>query len=155
LAKVDVILLESVDGRPHLAQARPVFKAKKPIFIDKPVAGTLADALQIFALAKETNTPCFSSSSLRFAPAVQAVRTDPKIGDILGCDAYGPCSLEPTHPDLFWYGIHGCEMLFTNMGTGCESVVRTHTKETDKVVGNWKNGRLGSFRGIRAGKADY
>src|SRR4051794_27040533 len=40
LKKVDVVLLESVDGRPHLAQARPVFQAHKPVFIDKPVAGT-------------------------------------------------------------------------------------------------------------------
>ncbi|MFP6659135.1 MAG: Gfo/Idh/MocA family oxidoreductase, partial [Pirellulales bacterium] len=42
LKKVDVILLESVDGRPHLAQARPVIEAGKPLFIDKPVAASLA-----------------------------------------------------------------------------------------------------------------
>src|SRR3954468_9552632 len=39
MGKVDVVLLESVDGRPHLEQARPVFKAGKPMFIDKPLAG--------------------------------------------------------------------------------------------------------------------
>jgi hypothetical protein len=155
LKKVDVVLLESVDGRPHLEQAKPVLKAGKPVFIDKPVAGSLADAIQIYALASQTKTPVFSSSSLRFAPGVQAIRNDPKVGEILGCDSYGPCPLEATHPDLFWYGIHGVEILFTIMGTGCESVVRVHTKETDSVVGTWKGGRIGSFRGIRAGKADY
>ena len=36
--KVDGVLLESVDGRPHLKQVRPVIAAKKPVFIDKPVA---------------------------------------------------------------------------------------------------------------------
>ena len=51
LQRVDVVLLESVDGRPHLAQATPVLKAKKKIFIDKPIAGSLADALKLFALA--------------------------------------------------------------------------------------------------------
>ena len=30
LAKVDVVLLESVDGRPHLSQVIPVLKAGKP-----------------------------------------------------------------------------------------------------------------------------
>jgi hypothetical protein len=155
LKKVDVVLLESVDGRPHLAQAKPVFKAGKPVFIDKPVAGSLADAIQIYDLAKQTKTPCFSSSSLRFAPSVHEARNNPKVGDILGCDTYGPSPLEPTHPDLFWYGIHGVEMLFAIMGIGCESVTRVFTKETDKVVGAWKGGRIGSFRGIRAGKADY
>src|SRR4051812_37143653 len=29
---VDVVLLESVDGRPHLEQVRPVLKAHKPVF---------------------------------------------------------------------------------------------------------------------------
>jgi hypothetical protein len=50
--KVDGVLLESVDGRPHLKQARPVIAAKKPLFIDKPMAGNLADVLEIFRLAK-------------------------------------------------------------------------------------------------------
>lgn len=155
LKKVDVVLLESVDGRPHLEQVKPVLKAKKPVFIDKPVAGSLADALAIYELAKEYNVPCFSSSSLRFAPQLAAVRNDPKLGDVLGCTAYSPCSLEEHHPDLFWYGIHGVETLFTVMGTGCESVVRVHTKDTDLVAGTWKGGRVGTFRGLRAGRQDY
>src|SRR5205807_2839009 len=90
LPKVDVVFLESVDGRPHLEQARPVFKAHKPVFIDKPVAGSLADGIEIFRLARESNTPCFSSSSLRFSPGILGMRNNPKVGDVLGCEAYGP-----------------------------------------------------------------
>ena len=155
LEKVDVVLLESVDGRPHLEQARPVFKARKPVFIDKPVAGSLADAIALFELARETKTPCFSSSSLRFSAGIAGVRQDRKIGDVLGCDAYGPCHLEEHHPDLFWYGVHGVEALFTIMGPGCQTVARTQTEGTDLAVGVWKNGRIGTFRGIREGHADY
>ena len=155
LQKVDVVLLESVDGRPHLQQVLPVLKAHKPVFIDKPVAGSLADALQIFDLARQYHTPCFSSSSLRFSPGILGMRNDPKVGKVIGCDAYGPCSLEAHHPDLFWYGVHGVETLFTIMGTGCESVTRVHGKGTDFVTGTWKGGRVGTFRGIRAGRADY
>ena len=80
LAQVDVVLLESVDGRPHLEQTRPVLKARKPVFIDKPVAGTLADAIAIFDLARETNTPCFSSSSLRSARASRQCGITPRSG---------------------------------------------------------------------------
>lgn len=155
LKEVDVVLLESVDGRPHLAQVQPVFKAGKPVFIDKPVAASLADAIQIYALAKQHNVPCFSSSSLRFSPGILGMRTNSKVGEVLGCDAYGPCSLEEHHPDLFWYGIHGVETLFTIMGTGCESVARVQTKDSEFVTGVWKGGRIGTFRGIRGGKADY
>jgi hypothetical protein len=155
LKKVDVVFLESVDGRPHLEQVKPVFRAKKPVFLDKPVAGSLADAIEIYRLAKESGTPCFSSSSLRFSPGIHDARTDPKYGDILGCDAYGPCSLEPHHPDLFWYGIHGVETLFTVMGSGCESVTRVQADNTEFVTGKWKDGRVGTFRGNRKGPYEY
>ena len=37
------------------------------------------------------------------------------------------------------------------MGTGCESVARVHTPGTDLVTGVWKGGRVGTFRGLRAG----
>lgn len=155
LQKVDVVLLESVDGRPHLKQAMLVLKARKPVFIDKPVAGSLADAIRIFELAREYNTPCFSSSSLRFSPGIAGRRKDPKVGDLLGCDVYAPCELEQHHPDLFWYGIHGVESLFTIMGTGCKSVTRVQTRDTELVTGVWEDGRVGTFRGIRKGKIGY
>jgi predicted dehydrogenase len=160
LQRVDVVLLESVDGRPHLAQARPVIEAKKMLFIDKPLAGSLVDAIAIAELAKKNNVPWFSSSSLRFGPEVIALKTNPKVGEIVGVDAWSPCPLEEHHPDLYWYGIHGCELLYTLMGPGCETVTRAHTGGGEKegselVTGVWKDGRLGSFRGIREGKGDY
>jgi hypothetical protein len=155
LEKVDVVLLESVDGRIHLEQLRPVFEAKKPVYIDKPAAASLVDVLKIYALAKKHNVPCFSASSLRFAPAVAGAAKDPKVGKVAGCVAWSPCHLEPTHPDLFYYGIHGVESLYTVMGKGCETVVRTQTPDTDVVTGTWKDGRVGTFRGIRTNKQDY
>jgi len=153
--KVDVVLLESVDGRPHLAQATPVLKAKKKIFIDKPIAGSLADVLKLFALAKEHQTPMFSSSSLRFYANFRNLKKESKAGNILGCLVYGPCSLEPHHPDLFWYGVHGIETIYTIMGPGCKSVARMHTRDTDIVTGAWADGRVATFRGIRPKSPPY
>lgn len=155
LEKVDVVLVLSIDGRKHLEEAKPVFAAGKPVFIDKPMAGTLADAVRIFQLAKKHNVPCFTSSSLRFAKRTIDIRDDPKLGELIGCDQYAPCSLEPHHPDFFWYGIHGVEPLFTIMGTGCISVTRVHTEGSDMAVGIWEGGRIGSFRGIRDGRRGY
>lgn len=155
LEKVDVVLLLSIDGRKHLEQVRPVIAAGKPVFVDKPVAGSLVDAIKIFQLAKEHDVPCFSSSSLRYDEQTANVRNDPRLGDLIGCDQYAPCSLEPHHPDFFWYGIHGVEPLFTIMGTGCASVTRVHTEGTDIAVGVWDDGRIGTFRGIRDGARGY
>jgi len=155
LEKVDVVLLESVDGRKHLEQAEPVLKAHKPVFIDKPFAGSLADAVRIYQLVQQTGTPCFSSSSLRYSPSIAKLKGDPKVGEVIGCDAYGPCPVEEHHPDLFWYGVHGVEALFTVMGPGCVSVSRVRTDGTELVTGTWEGDRVGTFRGIRRGKADY
>jgi predicted dehydrogenase len=155
LPLVDVVFLESVDGRPHLAQAVGVFKAHKPVFIDKPVAGTLADAVAIYQLAAKHDVPCFSSSALRFSPGILSMRDDPRVGRVLGCEARGPCPIEPHHPDLFWYGIHGVETLFTVMGTGCAAVTRVHTDGAELVVGRWSDGRIGTFRGLRDGAHGY
>ena len=154
LQRVHAVLLETNDGRPHLAQATAVIEAGKPLFIDKPVAGSLADAIAIYKLAKDRGVPVFSSSALRFGAAVQAVRGG-SIGELTGCDAWSPCELEPTHPDLFWYGIHGCELLFTAMGPGVKTVTRTTTPDFEFVTGVWADGRIGTFRGIRRGAGGY
>lgn len=143
---VDVVLLESVDGRPHLEQAKPVIAARKPLFIDKPMAGSLKDVIEIFRLAKEANVPVFSSSSLRFATNTQAVRNG-ATGKVLHVETSSPSELEPHHPDLFWYGVHGVEALYTMMGTGCETVQRgTNSTGGIEVTGTWPGGRKGIFR---------
>ncbi|MCS7306250.1 MAG: Gfo/Idh/MocA family oxidoreductase [Thermoguttaceae bacterium] len=156
LPQVDAVMLLSIDGRPHLEQAKPVFRARKPLFIDKPVAATLADVVRIYDLAARTGTPCFSNSSLRYSPGIAQMRSDPRVGKVLGCDAYGPnYPLEPSHPDLFYYGIHGTELLFTIMGPGCKTVSRVKTPTADIVVGVWADGRVGTLRGILQGQTGF
>jgi predicted dehydrogenase len=155
LTKVDVVMVLSIDGRKHLEQARPVFAAGKPVFIDKPIAGSLSAAITIFRLAREHDVPCFSSSALRFSERTIDIRKDPKLGELVGCDQYAPCPLEPHHGDFFWYGIHGVEPLLTMMGTGCVSVTRIGSEGNDVAVGLWNDGRIGTFRGIRQGRRGY
>jgi hypothetical protein len=151
LSKVDVVLLSSVDGRVHLEQAKPVIAAHKPFFIDKPLAATFEDALEIARLARAAGVPWFSSSSLRFGELV-AAGSGP---GITGLDAFGPGDLEPHHYlDLSWYAIHTVEVLYTLMGPGCESVTRTSSADSDVVVGRWKDGRVGTVRAIRP-HSDY
>lgn len=155
LDKVDVVFLESNDGRVHLEQILPCIEAHKPVFIDKPIAGTLVDAIKIFDASQKASIPVFSSSSLRFGKGTQEVRGG-SIGKVKQAETTSPASLEPHHPDLFWYGIHGVESLFTVMGTGCESVKRGTTAEGKiTVTGTWAGGRKGTFTEAKAygGKA--
>ena len=154
LEKVDVVLLETNDGRLHLEQAALVIKARKPVFIDKPIAASLKDTLAIFELARKKKVPVFSSSSLRYVQGAQEIAQG-KIGKVLGADTYSPMKLEKTHPDLFWYGINGVESLFTVMGTGCQTVTRMPSADNDVSVGVWTGNRIGTFRGLLNGKQNY
>ncbi|MDR1103330.1 MAG: Gfo/Idh/MocA family oxidoreductase [Tannerella sp.] len=155
LKETDVILLETNDGRLHLEQALEVFRAGKTVFIDKPVAASLSDAMAVYRAAEDFSVPVFSASSLRYMSGMDHLLKENAIGRILGADTFSPCALEPTHPDFFWYGIHGVEALYTVMGVGCRSVSRVHTADTDVVTGVWEDARIGTFRGIRGGAGGY
>lgn len=154
LKKVDCVMLETNDGNLHLEQAFEVFKAGKPMFIDKPLGANLAQAIAIYQLSREYNVPIFSSSALRFTPKNQQIRSG-EFGEVLGADTHSPATRELTHHDFGWYGIHGIEELFTLLGTGCVSVNRMSSEGTDVVVGLWSDGRIGTFRGIRTGKGIF
>jgi hypothetical protein len=144
--KVDAVLIESVDGRAHLEQAKAVIAAGKPLFIDKPLASTLEDAREIARLAKEAGVPWFSSSSLRFNEIANTM----KFPDATGVITWGPGPLEEHHKlDLSWYAIHPIEMLYALLGPGCKEVSRTYTPDGDVVTGLWANGKMGTVRTLR------
>lgn len=154
LKKVDVVLLETNDGRLHKEQAYPVIDAGKTMFIDKPMANSVKDVKDIFNYARQKKVPVFSSSSLRFSKGVQDAIAG-KAGKVLGADTFSPSPFEKTHTDFSWYGIHGIEMLFAVMGAGCTSVTRIYEPDMDVVVGTWNGGRIGTFRGLRTPRTGY
>lgn len=154
LEKVDCVLLETNDGNLHLEQAYEVFKAGKPMFIDKPIGANLAQAIAIFELSRKFNVPIFSSSALRYVPESQKIRSG-EMGKVYGANCYTPGTIEPSHTEMAWYGVHGVEALFTVMGTGCVSVNRMSSEGTDVIVGLWDDGRIGTVRAIREGPQPY
>ena len=153
--QVDAVMLLSVDGRQHLDQVRPVLAAKKRVFIDKPLAGSLGDAREILKLSRQASVPFFSCSSERYSKALQDLKHDATIGRIDGAFTFGPSPIATYLPDLFWYGIHSVEALYELMGPGCERVARVHTDGEDSVVGTWKDGRIGEIRGLRSSPRQY
>ena len=145
---VDGVLILSIDGRAHLPQARVAIAHKKPFFIDKPMAASVREAMEIFRLARDAGVPCFSASSHRYGPEMEALKQT-KIGELRMAVSLGPATIEPYMPDLFWYGIHSVEALYLFMGQGCRTVVRTHTEHADVVTGIWPDGRVGTVLGTR------
>lgn len=154
LDKVDCVLLETNDGRLHLGQAVEVFRSGKICYIDKPLGATLGEAIAIYEMAERYGASVFTSSALRYSPQNAALRRG-DFGKILGADCYSPHTVEPTHPDFGFYGIHGVETLYTLLGTGCEAVSRIHSPMGDIVSGRWNDGRFGTFRAVVKGPAVY
>src|SRR5262245_3213443 len=155
IGKVDGMLIESQEGTPHYERAKPFFEAGIPCYIDKPFTCSVDHARKIVDLAEKKKVPVFSSSSLRYAPELVAFMKDEKKGKILGAMAYGPASEHERNPGLFHYGIHAVEILYTLMGPGCDRVSCVYEKGAEVTTGHWKDGRLASIRGIRAGAGSY
>lgn len=143
-AATDAVMILSVDGRPHLDQAKQVIAGGKPFFLDKPVAASLKDAVEIYKLAEAAKIPMFSASATRWWPGVIEVANAEKL-PARAALSYGPAPLLPHHPDLFFYGIHSAEALFTVMGRGCLSVERTSAPDVSVITGLWEGGRLGTL----------
>jgi predicted dehydrogenase len=154
LAECDAVLLCSLDGRPHPAQARPVLEAGKPVFVDKPVAASLREVRELYRLAEQTGTPMFSASAIRWYPGIVEV-AQADVGPVRSAISYGPSPIEPGHPDLFFYGIHPTEALFTLLGEGCRRVQRVTTKHSSVVVGEWADGKVGTLHAMHRWPAEY
>jgi len=148
--KVDGILLESVDGRIHLQEVKQIVAAKKPMFIDKPLAATLEDAREIARVAAQAGVPWWSSSSSRFGD----VAVKMKYADANAVINWYGAPLEPQFPlDLAWYAIHPIEQLYALMGPGCVEVTRISGRGGEVLVGRWKDGRTGTVYALRSGGA--
>lgn len=146
----DAIWITAVDGRVHEKLFTLINHLKKPVFIDKPFALSSDAAKRIIALAKETDTPLMSSSSLRFDETLCKVLEEENEA-LRGADCFGPMELQETQNDLFWYGIHTAEMLYRILGEGCMRVSARSTADYEAVTGEWRDGRFGTMRGARKG----
>src|SRR5688572_13399416 len=150
--RVDLLLVTAADGRAHRPLFERVARFRKPTFIEKPLATTLADAKDIFRLAREANVPVMSCSTARFGEPLRRAIADRELGRIIGCDVFGPMPEEPTQPGLFWYGVHSVEVLNVVMGRGCKEVRCYRNDECDLMTATWHDGRVATFRGLRGGE---
>jgi len=121
VADCDAIMIEINDPSFHWEYFQKCSGLAKPIFLDKPLADSMAVGQQIHRLAKEKGCPLFSCSSLRFSPQlIQACQRAPQP---LFASVYGALGQAPAGSSIVWYGVHALEMLNRAMGRGAESVL--------------------------------
>ncbi|MEZ6046488.1 MAG: Gfo/Idh/MocA family oxidoreductase [Planctomycetaceae bacterium] len=156
LDKVDGVLILSLSGERHWERARPFLEAGMPTYVDKPFACSVSDAQEMAALAQSQSTLLFSSSGIRFVNEIRHFQQHQDLyGPLHGCLCYGPAKRAEGNPGLFHYGIHTVEMLYTLMGTGCQSVSTNSQTGCELVTAMWEGDRMATVRGNRTGSTAY
>lgn len=110
-----VILIDDGSGQQWRFAQHPL-QLGVPVFCDKPLALTAAEARQVAGWAQESGTKLMSASSLRFVPDVVRMREEiESLGTIQLAIATGP-------GQLVYYGIHALSMVYAVLGGGVRSV---------------------------------
>jgi len=110
------ILIDDGSGRQWQYAEYPL-RQGVPVFCDKPLAMTAAEAAAVAQLARQTGTKLMSASSLRFVPDIVKLKDEvQQIGPVRLAVASGP-------GELIYYGIHALSMVYAVLGPGVKSVL--------------------------------
>lgn len=137
----DAIMILLNDPATHFTYFEKCVTLGKPIFVDKPLADTLAHGQEMVVSAMEHNIPLFSSSSLRFSPALKSARAIVKKPRL--CSVYGALGTPPSGSGIVWYGVHVFEMLQWIMGSGAERVFMRYDPLGALITVDYDNRRRG------------
>ncbi|MGQ9486719.1 MAG: Gfo/Idh/MocA family oxidoreductase [Armatimonadota bacterium] len=131
---VDALMVLAPDNlADHLALCEQVLPAGKPTFIDKLLSPNLSDAQKIVQLAQQYGTPITSSSALRFAVELEAMRPN-LTGTILEAFARGM-------GEWMGYGVHTVALITALIGTGAMRVIDIGTSASRSLAIDYANGR--------------
>ena len=137
----DAIIIAINDPSLHLEYFEKCAPLGKPIFLDKPVADTVANARKIEAIAKKYNTRFFSASSLRFSvDLVEALEQNIPVQNAM---VWGPVGVAASGSSIVWYGVHAFEMLERIMGPGAQSVSVINDERGHVCTVAYPDGRRG------------
>ncbi|MFA6929569.1 MAG: oxidoreductase [Lentisphaeria bacterium] len=149
LGQVDAVLLATDLADEQQRRAEPFVAAGMPIFIDKPLCGSM-QALRYFSRQVQRGAPLLSSSSMRYAKELQPYHG----GEI---PELGRLQLISMSMPKQWmsYGIHALEAIYPITGCGYTSVQSLplqdgmlvhlqHRRGIDVVISLLKNGVYGA-----------
>lgn len=111
IGQVDAAIVMDRHGAVHRAHAEPLLAAGIPVFVDKPLALSSADAEALLAAAAATRAPVSSWSPLRWVAAMVELRERiAELGEIRTVVATGPVQRESPYGGVAFYGVHAVEM---------------------------------------------
>lgn len=141
VADCDAVMIEINDPARHLEYVRACAGLGKPIFLDKPLADTIANGRAIAELAASANLRLVSSSSLRFVTALEAACAQFPAPN--QASVFGPLGRAPAGSSIVWYGVHAFEMIERAMGCGAASLTAMQDRSGVVFVVGYGDGRRG------------
>ena len=131
--KSDYLVVLSPDNpEMHEELCQLPLRSGKPVYVDKTFAPDAAAARRIVKLAEDSNTPMFSTSSIRFSDEIQALDEPSDNIDVL--NAVGCC-------DVDVHLIHLVEPMVNIMGVGAQRLMSVGTKESPAWMIEFTGGR--------------
>lgn len=141
VADCDAVMISINDPSCHLEYFRKCVTLGKPIFLDKPLADTIAHGREIAALVKSKGLKVMSCSSLRYVTALlDACATVPAPTQT---STFGPLGRAPAGSSIVWYGVHAFEMLERAMGRGAARMTVVNAGTGVVCVVEYADGRRG------------
>ncbi len=154
IGQVDLVLVEDRHGGLHAEHALPFLERGIPVFVDKPLALSLADCGRIIATANQNDAWLTSFSSLRTCATTDALANQVSgIGNIRSAQFAGPCDFESEYGGAYFYGTHTVEIALRLVGENIRSVQALREGRMAALNLVWDDGRLGTISYI--GDAEY
>lgn len=127
LGKIDGLMVDHRDGVYHVAAAKPFVAAGIPVFVDKPLSTSLAEAREFLEFRRARRVPVTTLSAIPHQACVKAVREQLKgIGALRAVHLNGPGDASSPYSGVFFYGIHQADLMVALFGTRPQSVTATH-----------------------------
>jgi hypothetical protein len=134
-----LVVLSPDNAERHEDLADLPLKSGKPVYIDKPIAPTLAAAKRLFAKAQAHKTPMMSSSALRFGSELRTALKEKVVGQPVRFAAVRGAGV------FHVYAIHQLEMLVMSLGTGATRVMQCGNQESVLMLVDYTDGRRGTI----------
>jgi len=126
LGQVDCVMVDHRHGKHHVPAVRPFVAARVPVFVDKPLTTSLAEAKRFLAFRRQKRAAVTTMSAVPHQEAARQVRKRLKtLGPLRVVHLNGPGDPKSKHGGVFFYGIHQADLMVELFGTGALDVAAT------------------------------
>jgi len=141
MGAVDAVMVDHRDGKHHLPAVRPFVKAGVPVFVDKPMCRSLAEAKRFLKLRRECEAPVTTMSSIALQPWTKTLKRElKKLGRLRAVHIHGPGDYRSKYGGIWFYGIHQTELMVELLGIGAEKATMIVNGDDSAAVATYPDG---------------